>query len=80
MSQLGDPDGDYTNHFLPFQPENVLLEYQPSLGLGFGLLSDRVSGEEFISGSECRVVIRFLLSKFRIAGRSFSSLTSPPAL
>ena len=71
-SRLGDPDGDDTNHFPFFQPGDTFLGYQPSLGLDFGLLSDRVLGEELIGGSECRVVmdIGFPLSKFRVAGRS----------
>ena len=35
----------------------VFLEYQPPVGLDFGLLPDRVLGEELIGGRECRVAI-----------------------
>ena len=56
MSQLGDPDGDDTNHFPSFQL-GMFLEYQPPIGLDFGLLPDRVPGEGLIDGRECRVAM-----------------------
>jgi len=35
----------------------TFLKYQPPVGLDFGLLPDRVLGEELIGGRECRVAI-----------------------
>ena len=50
-------NGEGANHFSLFQFGDVLLKYQPPLGLDLGLLPDRVLGEKFIGGGKRRVVI-----------------------
>ena len=46
-----------TNHFPLLQFGDVLLKYQPPLGLNLRLLPDGMLGKELIGSRECRVVI-----------------------
>jgi len=52
-----DPNVEGTNHLALLQLGDVLLKYQPPLGLNLGLLPDWVLGEKLINGGECRIVV-----------------------